>query len=225
MRSMEHRTLGMAAVQIFLMMFFLCTVNGQGEVALGSEVRLTDNEQFLKSEFSKTKYGWADGMRVMYGRCFKVITDTGFWKEKHMVGLPSPNGEQNGVWYFPLSVLSKCQTPSPTEEPTSPPTCIEKQIWTEQIAGNNCPASFTTMIFGIKACKSSYQERLEFSLANQLYEGCGARCVYDYDMIINDNKGAFVYRKRKKCYRYTTKRGCFKNKKYDRAVERAKKLC
>ena len=221
MRSMKHHTFGMAAVQMFLKIFLVCIINGRGEVTMGSNVRLTDDESFLYSELSKNGYGWDLYMREMYGKCFEVITSTGPNGDQRVVGLPSPDGSQNGVWYFPPSVLSKCETPAPTEEPT----CIEKKTWTEEVAGNNCPAESTYRVFGIEACDPSYQERLEVSLANQLYKNCKSKCVYDYDTILADAKAAFKYKERKKCYKYVTRGVCLRKNRYDTAVERAKTLC
>jgi len=247
MRSMKHHTLGMAAVRMYLMILSVCIINGRGQtIAKGSEVRLTDDEQFLKNEFAKINYRWDQKMRGMYGKCFVTLTDEGLWGGRHVVGLPSPDGSQNGIWYFPPSVLSKCETPSPTEKPTpsptakptaaptpSPtdkptaaPTCIEKQIWTEEVAKNNCAAKHKLRKFDkVKACDSNLQGRLEMSVANQLYKKCKSECVYDYDTILTDDKAAFRYRKRKKCYKLFTKGACLRKKRFAKVVERAKLLC
>jgi len=116
-----------------------------------------------------------------------------------------------------------------TKDPTFPPTarsCIKKLTWTKGTAGINCPGRFRSKIFDIKACISSYQKNLEVSLANKLYGGCRSRCVYDYKTIIAGRKGAFLYKRRKNCYKYVTKGRCFrKKKKYRKAKRRAKNLC
>lgn len=129
----------------------------------------------------------------------------------------------------PTNILTQLPTPSPTVLLTTAPTrsCNEKQIWTKKIALDNCPAKNYYKTFGVKSCKSSYQERLVFSLANKLYKACKSRCVYDYDTIIAGGKGAFRYKRRAGCYRYVTKGRCFKKKKkqYKAALKRAKELC
>jgi len=102
--------------------------------------------------------------------------------------------------------------------------CYEKRLWTKRTALKNCRK--TSMRFGVKTCNSSYQQRLEVSLANKLYERCGSSCVYDYDSIIADRKVAFKYEKRKKCYTHVTDGSCFKKKKtYGSVIKRAIKLC
>jgi hypothetical protein len=131
-------------------------------------------------------------------------------------------------------------TPLPNPEPSSSPTdipstpsstptaksCIDKLMsMTKEMALENCPARFPSKSFGICACRSSYQQRLDLSLANQLYGDCRSRCVYDYQSMIADEKGAFLYRKRAKCYKYVKKGGCFKLEKYVEVIKRAKKLC
>jgi len=123
---------------------------------------------------------------------------------------------------FPTNLPTLSPTPSPTHIPTSPPTeCNEKRVWTKRIARKNCKKS--SMRFGVKTCKSSYQKKLEVSLANKLYERCGSKCVYDYDTTIGNGKGAFMYQRRRKCYNYVTKGACLKMK--NEIIERAKKLC
>jgi len=248
MRSMKHHTLGMAAVQMYLMILFVCIINGQGQtIAKGSEVRLTDDWTFLQNEFAKINYRWDEKMRGMLGKCFVTLTSQGIRGSRNIVGLPSPDGSQNGIWYFPLSVLSsKCETqsptekptlsptekptaaptPSPTDKPTAAPTCIEKQTWTKEVAKNNCAAKYKLRKFNrVKACDSNLQGRLEMSVANQLYRKCKSQCVYDYDTILTDAKAAFRYRKRKKCYKFYTKGNCLRKRGIAKVVERAKLLC
>jgi len=117
-------------------------------------------------------------------------------------------------------------SPAPTTEPTR--SCIEKRKWTRETATDNCPARFSSKIFGSRACRSSHQDRLQVSLANRLYGSCRSNCVYDYKNIIANGKRAFLYNKRRKCYRYVRKGRCFKKRArraMRRAKSRAKKLC
>ena len=72
---------------------------------LGSNVGLLDSEEKLKEEFGKTKFRWNDGMRPMMGKCYAVIKHI----SNTIVGLPSADGSQGGVWYFPTNVLCKCK--------------------------------------------------------------------------------------------------------------------
>merc|ERR1719265_145158 len=64
----------------------------------------------IKDDFNKNNLIiWHDGMRSMMGKCFKVVQGMHENEESiKSVGLLSPNGEDNGVWYFPLSALCKC---------------------------------------------------------------------------------------------------------------------
>jgi len=157
-----------------------------------------------------------------------------------LTGAYSAPGVPDKKWFARCAALVGDDTDEPTaahteppsglltKDPTFPPTarsCIKKLTWTKGTAGINCPARFRSKLFDIKACISSYQKNLEVSLANKLYGGCGSRCVYDYKTIIAGSEGAFLYRRRKKCYKYVTKGGCFRMKKYRKAKRRAKKLC
>merc|ERR1719427_1592238 len=159
MRSMKHHTLGMAAVQMYLMILFVCIINGQGQtIAKGSEVRLTDDWTFLQNEFAKKiNYRWAEGMRGMLGKCFVTLTSQGLWGSRNIVGLPSPKCETQSPTEKPtLSPTEKptaAPTPSPTDKPTAAPTCIEKQTWTKEVAKNNCAAKYKLRKFNrVKAC-------------------------------------------------------------------------
>jgi cell division septation protein DedD len=121
-------------------------------------------------------------------------------------------------------------TPAPTPSPTVPtpapthvstPTCKATSTWTYDTANENCDDKEKGKMFGVKACKSSYQDKLEFSLANQLFFKCKSKCVYDYNSLINDDNGGFVYTKRK-CHRFVASGGCFKRKK-KRQIRKIKK--
>ena len=64
---------------------------------------LVNDEEFIKSEFEKSDYRWDDLMRKMLGEKFPIIEIT----NPMTVALPSPDGSQNGKWYFPTSVISR----------------------------------------------------------------------------------------------------------------------
>ena len=69
---------------------------------VGDNVKLTDSESVLKSELSKVGYGWEEEMKDMLGKVYEVLSGT----NDIVVALNSPNGEQNGKWYFPKSAVS-----------------------------------------------------------------------------------------------------------------------
>jgi len=95
--------------------------------------------------------------------------------------------------------------------------------WTQERATRNCKAK--DKAFGVRACPGRYQNRLEKSLANRFYSQCRSPCVYDIMSMITDAKGAFVYKKRKKCWRFVKKGKCFKRKSYKKAIQRAQNMC
>jgi len=97
--------------------------------------------------------------------------------------------------------------------------------WTQEKATRNCKAKFANKAFGVRACPGRYQNRLEKSLANKFFSGCRSRCVYDIESMITDAKGAFVYKKKKKCWRFVKKGKCFKLNSYGKVIQRAKKMC
>ena len=69
----------------------------------GDLVILNDNEAFVKSEFSKSFFVWDDKMKFMLGKSYNVLEIF----DSKTVALPSPDGSQNGLWYFPKTVVMK----------------------------------------------------------------------------------------------------------------------
>jgi len=132
----------------------------------------------------------------------------------------TPTDSPTGIPTMPPTNLpTSIRTANPTAEPSNSPTarcCHIKPEWTRQLAAKNCPAS-SNKRFPVKACKKSFQKRLQESLANELYEGCESNCVYDYKMMAK-GKGAFQYKQVEKCYVYAKKGECFKKKKYGEAM-------
>ena len=63
----------------------------------------------MKSEFAKIPWIWDDLMRQMLGNTYKVITK--FQKyaknDPKIIALPSPDGSQNGRWYFSKTMVTK----------------------------------------------------------------------------------------------------------------------
>ena len=67
----------------------------------GDRVILSSSEIKVKEGFEKTNFVWNDKMRNMLGKKFKVLEVL----DNDIIALPSPDGSQNGKYYFPKSVL------------------------------------------------------------------------------------------------------------------------
>ena len=66
-------------------------------------VILSDDEHLVKSEFGLSNFIWDDQMRLMLGRKFPIVAII----DPKTVTLPSPDGSQDGKWYFPKSLVTK----------------------------------------------------------------------------------------------------------------------
>ena len=82
---------------------------------VGDRVRLTESETVLKSELSKVGYGWEDEMKFMLGKVYEVLLGT----NDIVVALNSPNGEQNGKWFFPKTAIY-CHSEAGIRRPQRP---------------------------------------------------------------------------------------------------------
>jgi hypothetical protein len=105
--------------------------------------------------------------------------------------------------------------------------CLQKHEWSEERLVKLCP-NYASKSFRADACKGSYQMRLRFSLGNQLYPSCLSRCVYDYETLVGKGevRGAFLYHRIKKCFKFVRKGRCFKMRvQYAEAQARAKSIC
>ena len=67
----------------------------------GDKVILSSSETKVKEGFEKTNFVWNDKMRTMLGKKFKVLEVL----ENDIIAIPSPDGSQDGKYYFPKSVL------------------------------------------------------------------------------------------------------------------------
>ena len=70
-----------------------------------------------KKRVLKKHYIWSDRMIDMLGKQYpvlEVVSGNGL----HMIGLPSPDGPQNGKWYFPESVVSRQGATKPVTSST-----------------------------------------------------------------------------------------------------------
>ena len=67
-------------------------------------VILSDDEDFVKSEFELSSIlTWSDAMKLILGKKFPIVAIF----DHKTVALPSPDGQQNGKWYFPKSLITK----------------------------------------------------------------------------------------------------------------------
>ena len=74
----------------------------------GDTVEISSSESKVKQSFEnkfagKTRYIWSDKMAGMLGKQFPVLEVL----EGNMIALPSPDGSQDGKWYFPLEIVKK----------------------------------------------------------------------------------------------------------------------
>ena len=69
--------------------------------AYGDRVILSSSETKVKEGFEKTNFVWNDKMRNMLGKKFRVLEVL----ENDIIAIPSPDGSQDGKYYFPKSVL------------------------------------------------------------------------------------------------------------------------
>merc|ERR1719334_1972720 len=83
-------------------------------------------------------------------------------------------------------------TPEPTESPTVYCYGVE---YTHKIGGDfeQCANRSNNEVL-IKTCREEHQRKLEFAIANHLYEFCGDQCVY-FSMEL-----AFRWIRYRKCY-------------------------
>merc|ERR1712079_758885 len=103
---------------------FPFSVVRKGEVLnTGDIVRMNSSSDAVRLCFRSCGYCWDKQMDGMLGKEFPILEMT----SKGIVALPSPDGSQNGKWYFPVSVVKKvsgehedvvrrdrdCQAPSP----------------------------------------------------------------------------------------------------------------
>ena len=76
----------------------------------GDVVLLHSSEAFVKSEFTQINFVWDNQMRSMLGNKYKVLRKFIAKNDPEIIALPSPDGSQNGQWYFPTSVITKIGT-------------------------------------------------------------------------------------------------------------------
>ena len=76
---------------------------------IGDYVQLTHSETVLKSELMDYGFDWQDEMKAMLGKVYEVLSvpkEVLSGTMDRIVALNSPNGEQNGKWFFPKIAVS-----------------------------------------------------------------------------------------------------------------------
>lgn len=73
------------------------------ELKLGDIVRMLPSEKAVKLSFETARYIWHPLMEGMLGKEFPILEMT----SRGIIALPSPDGSQNGKWYFPVSCATK----------------------------------------------------------------------------------------------------------------------
>ena len=74
-----------------------------GVLKIGDLVILSESESTVKESFDRTNYAWNDKMKNMLGKEWRVLAVL----QGGMIALPSPDGSQDGKWYFHRSVVHK----------------------------------------------------------------------------------------------------------------------
>ena len=69
---------------------------------VGDMVILSDDEHLVKSEFGLSNFRWDYQMRLMLGEKFPIVAIL----DPKTIALPSPDGSQAGIWYFPISLVT-----------------------------------------------------------------------------------------------------------------------
>jgi len=73
------------------------------EMHQGDIVRMLSSKEAVLHSFSSSGYRWDDQMKGMLDKEFPILQMT----ENGIIALPSPDGSQNGMWYFPVSVARR----------------------------------------------------------------------------------------------------------------------
>ena len=68
-------------------------------------MRMSNFKSVVEKSFEGTPYAWSDQMRSMLGKDFTVLEI----REDGIIGLPSPNGQQNGKWFFHQEAVRKIE--------------------------------------------------------------------------------------------------------------------
>ena len=82
----------------FLTRYFIGSFN------VGDVVVLSDSESEVKESFNAINYNWSNRMRNMLGKKHTVVAAS----KNGIIALRSPDGSQDGKWYFLASFLLLC---------------------------------------------------------------------------------------------------------------------
>uniref|UniRef100_A0A7S4R0F8 RRM domain-containing protein n=1 Tax=Alexandrium monilatum TaxID=311494 RepID=A0A7S4R0F8_9DINO len=72
-------------------------------VCVGDFVRLSGDSSLVREAFRSMGFAWTEQTDAMLGKSFQVVEVP----KPGVVGVPSPDGSQGGVWYLPIGVLQK----------------------------------------------------------------------------------------------------------------------
>lgn len=75
--------------------------------AVGDIVRLSSDVKHIRRAMDTVDYRWSDLMAPMAGAEHEVLCLSRPNRGTNVVGLPSPDGSQGGVWYFPVTALER----------------------------------------------------------------------------------------------------------------------
>ena len=70
---------------------------------VGDVVRISNFKSVVEKSFEGTSHAWSDQMRSMLGKDFPILEI----RDGGIIALPSPNGQQNGKWYFHQRAVRK----------------------------------------------------------------------------------------------------------------------
>jgi len=158
------------------------------------------------------------------GECWELQTWGGcHWDYTNLSNQPE--------WEFALDFVTLSCTLSPTMSPTG---CMPYYTWDEDRAGELCPDMSSIVAdksFGVQACDTSMQDKLEKSLANNFYTQCSSWCVYDFDTVINNiltdssEYGGFIWKNT--CWKWVTDWHCFTDsaQEFEDVTLRAEEHC
>ena len=99
----------------------LTCLDRDATVELGQRVRVSSDALHVKRCFDAVQYQYSELMESMRGQEFEVICHARENQATNIVGLPSPDGSQDGVWYFPVTVLERPKATDPSDVSASPP--------------------------------------------------------------------------------------------------------
>ena len=90
---------------------------------------MSNFKSVVEKSFEGTPYAWSDQMRSMLGKDFTVLEI----REDGIIGLPSPNGQQNGKWFFHQRAVRKIEEKPGILSLTLHPCLIKSIIYIESL--------------------------------------------------------------------------------------------